>query len=661
MSNSYTTLLRSLEVTQHRLTDRPRKKRRLVEEDATLPTSKTFRRQEEVESGKDARSDGTASVHSSSDEKPIAETIDSEAEEADTGSTSDDASEEDDSALTKSDPFETHLNRENSYLKKLVSEASQRQWHRTRGQRDALGRVERFHLGSVSDAKAPIEPMGKSLHDLRLIKRLQDSMASKEPKLSKLENLMAPVVFGYQDLLFCRRTAENSGQIRRATCLHVLNHIYKTRRRILKNNARQTADQAGAIVFQDQGFTRPKVLIVLPTREACTRWVETLKTLSGAETQENKSRFLKSFHNSEDEVLKGRTPDFLELFGGNNDDNFKIGLKFTRKTMKLFAPFYSSDIIIASPLGLRMAMGDENSKSMDYDFLSSIEILLIDHAVALMMQNWEHVQQIVEHTGLQPREPHGCDFSRVREWYLDGHARFLRQTLVFSSFLTPELNALFTQKMQNIDGKTKITAASEDGTMLDLEAGRQSFIRLVNSSAQDSAEQRFKHFTTMMLPALLRGLNADTSRRGALLFIPSYFEFVRIRNYLQSLSTKQDFQFGSISEYTSLKETTRARSHFFYGRYSLLLYTERAHHFHRYVIRGVKTVSMYGLPHNPVFYREIAGGYLAKSIEEGIISTAEAHVDCLFDRWDALKLERIVGSDRIGALLKDKGDTFEFV
>ena len=58
-------------------------------------------------------------------------------------------------------------------------------------------------------------------------------------------------------------------------------------------------------------------------------------------------------------VISNRIADFLETFKGNIDDNFKIGIKFTRKSMKFYTKFYNSDIIIASPIGLRMIIGAE--------------------------------------------------------------------------------------------------------------------------------------------------------------------------------------------------------------------------------------------------------------------------------------------------------------
>lgn len=59
-------------------------------------------------------------------------------------------------------------------------------------------------------------------------------------------------------------------------------------------------------------------------------------------------------------------------------------------SLKLYENFYESDIIIASPLGLRIITGqeeDENAKKesrIDFDFLSSIEYLVLDQAEAFV-------------------------------------------------------------------------------------------------------------------------------------------------------------------------------------------------------------------------------------------------------------------------------------
>src|SRR5690606_28698961 len=106
--------------------------------------------------------------------------------------------------------------------------------------------------------------------------------------------------------------------LRHLTCLHALNHIFKTRDRVIKNNAKlsaQSGDQDAE--YRDQGFTRPKILFLLETKQACVRTVDAITQLCDFEQQENKKRFLDGFAAPEDKFSDDRPEDFRELFEGN--------------------------------------------------------------------------------------------------------------------------------------------------------------------------------------------------------------------------------------------------------------------------------------------------------------------------------------------------------
>lgn len=144
---------------------------------------------------------------------------------------------------------------------------------------------------------------------------------------------------------------------------------HRKRRRILKNSerlAKAGPNPPGDI--QDQGFTRPSVLILVPFRSSALRWVAALTshTPSPSYQIENHARFQAEYGLPPDAVDKlaeapaGVYPrDHVEMFKGNVDDSFRLGIKVTRKSLKLFSEFHSCDVIIASPLGLRISIEKE--------------------------------------------------------------------------------------------------------------------------------------------------------------------------------------------------------------------------------------------------------------------------------------------------------------
>ena len=305
----------------------------------------------------------------------------------------------------------------------------------------------------------------------------------------------------------------------------------------------------------------------------------------------------------------------------------------------------------------------KDAKNPDADFLSSIELLIMDQTDALLMQNWEHMLFLMNHINQSPKDGHGCDFSRVRMWYLEDQAKYLRQTLIFTPFISPDINALFNRHMHNVlGGKLKITAPADGSVLATGLPVSQTFARFDSPSPQADPDARFKFFTATVVPWILRLPRPPEGGQGILLFVPSYFDFVRLRNYLATNPTVTNVSFASISENQSPAdpEVRRARSHFLTGKISLLLYTGRAHHFWRYLIKGVKRVVIYQLPDNPVFYQEVTGGFLGASVAAGRIAPHEGRVRCLFSRWDVLRLVGIVGTDRVAGMLR-KGDTFDFV
>jgi len=460
-----------------------------------------------------------------------------------------------------------------------------------------------------------------------------------------------PTIASYQDLYYSNRNFGNGEEIRRLYCLHVVNHALKSSMKVLKNNARITAaakDEKEIDDCRDQGLTRPKILILVPFRDSCLKIVNNIISiaLKGAKGQVmNKKRFQQEFSLSEEVKNDPSKPDdFKRMFQGNTDDCFRIGLNISKKNIKLYCPFYSADVIIASPLGLRTIIGSE-SEVQEFDFLSSIEMLIMDQTDVFLMQNWEHVLHIMDHMNKLPQKDHGTDFSRVRMWCVDNRSKYYRQTLLFSSIQSPEINSIFNKYSQNFNGKVKRAVSIHMGCVQQVvNQIPQVYEKIPCKLFQDAADRRFNYFIQRILPSYRNG---SVSNIG--IFIPSYFDFVRVRNYFK----KEEISFVQISEYSQRSNISRARSMFLEKRKSFILFTERFYFFYRYKIRGIKTLILYELPRYPEYYSELVNYMESKDSE----STCKV----LFTKFDGSQLEGVVGSAKCQQMLVSPKDTFMVV
>ncbi|KAG0191643.1 rRNA-binding ribosome biosynthesis protein utp25 [Apophysomyces sp. BC1034] len=572
-------------------------------------------------------------------------------------------SSDDEEALHR-DRFETRfVDDQSTDFDEKIALVEQKKWITQGFEDDVLKEVMSY--GTTSDKTIKTHTKIESLEQVQVKERLakhwekanEDCLDDDTPLFTPLQESLFNHMNQYRDIMYCNRTIENASEIRNTYILHALNHVTKTRDRILKNNGRLAKAQKEEKEIgecRDQGFTRPRVLIVLPFRNTVVEVVDTLIKLSGSEQQENKKRFYEQFSLRDDDAINEDKPaDFLTTFKGNIDDHFRLPIKITRKTIKLFSDLYSSDIIIASPLGLRTLIGTEGDHKREFDFLSSIELVIFDQANHFLMQNWEHIEHLCQYLNLIPSDAHGCDISRIKSWYLDGKAPYLRQTLAFSEFLSPELNALFNKYFKNISGKLRIKQAYEGSIVDVVPQVQQTFTRIDTTSLAAMDDTRFKYFIDKTLPTLRK---SAITQSHTLIFIPSYFDFVRLRNYFED----NKYSYSPCCEYTSPAGIGRARSQFFYGRTNFLLYTERIHFFRRYNIRGTFHVVFYGLPDHPQYYTEIVDFLGLKFDEASAAEEATFSCTALFSKYDFLKLERVVGSERAKKMCAAQKNVFMF-
>jgi len=542
--------------------------------------------------------------------------------------------------------------------------------------------------------------------------KLEDPAFKLQGDWTKTQKEIIQVLSSWRDALLITGSPCIPRQSRRIQFLepilaHVLSETLRSRKAVLKHDAKLRKKDITTALEQprDQGISRPRVLILSPLRGHALDVISLiLKILNARAIIKNRPQVELAFASLEQETNSQKGPrDWEEVFGqGRNiDDDFELGITLTpglRRSSKnyldktsligvtLDTPLARSDIIIASAAKLRARLESDGS----LDEFSSLEICVLDAADIMLYQNWDFVLAVLNALNRRPRLelPPTLDIRRIRLPELENQAKYCRQTIILSTFADARLRAaidapgrdpsarelLLLDKDDPIADTASLFARNRAGAvrfsplpvseqdsaltiaMNQIQAKcRFIFTRLSGSTPAAASDAKLNYFKIHL---------ASKLKPRTLIFANTYHDFLACRAALRSAAV----DFVSIHEYSRGSEISRARSNFFHGRVSVLLYSGRAHFYQRLRIRGATTTIFVSPPDLPVFFPELVARMFEKAAarenekeeNHGLHENSQYAALILYSRFDALAMERILGADRAksAALHQTADDVF---
>ncbi|OBA25572.1 DUF1253-domain-containing protein, partial [Hanseniaspora valbyensis NRRL Y-1626] len=511
------------------------------------------------------------------------------------------------------------------------------------------------------------------------LKLQNPEMFQSDYNFTNLQKNIIDPVNQYKDVLYTYQDHKHEKEYRDIYTLHILNHLFKTRDKILKNNYKlsqkneeaKNKDENEVEVdenddsFKDQGYNRTKCMIVLPTRQVCYDVLTNLIEKSGIDQVDKINKFKDQFNIDDDDYsldkLSTKDDDFKHLFKGNTNDFFIVGVKVTRKTLRLYSALDSSDLVLCSPLGLKLLLesyskpkndpskdadedgdakklneqlgikgkqnknskfqkGSRGKKNTD-DFLSSLEIVVLDQFQTFEYQNSTNVLNIMKTNlnNLPQEQTSDMDFGRIKYYYLDNLQYLFRQTLIFTKNLTVNSNLVFNNYCFNRNGRFKNLIRLNDlkytvlnylklyNNMLNLKFQRFETSKDPQQMIISEPDFRFKFFISSILPNLIKN-----ESNGVLIYIPDYTDFLRLKNYI---GKNTSLLVDDLNEYSSVPKITKTRNFFKLTseksptvrgskKINVLLYTERLHYYRKYDIKGIKQLIFYKPPTDHKYFQD---------------------------------------------------------
>ncbi|KAH8585147.1 uncharacterized protein ELE39_003399 [Cryptosporidium sp. chipmunk genotype I] len=519
-------------------------------------------------------------------------------------------------------------------------------------------------------------------------------------------NTFYGIVNGYIDVEYSNLKAIISPWVMSLCILHISRHIYNSRQLVMNNNSNlqeaikdkenSNIDNLGDDRFRDQGFNRCRVLILCPFKGVAKKLVDTLvailphgKVLRGYDRFEEEFGFPDDSSENEEvgkegdkhakkcqrveninnqsniDTLEGKLGKNDELYrylfeGKDNEDEFKLGVQLTKSGMNLYSSFNNSDIIIASPLGLRRVIGmSDGGKGSDISFCSSIEVCLVFGADIIFMQNWDHMLDVFKVMNKLPKKSLGnCDIRRVYQAFLDDKSKEFRQTIMISTYRMEDISSLFRNHTENRRGfirlwkpLEKMIGYTEKNLPLYIapklvEGVQQMFIKTGETGTPE--ESLLNYFSSTLYPDILAALDGKTQR--VLIVLSNYVTYLRIRKYL----LQQNAIFASCNESTSNASLSRNRFAFYKGELPILITTERFLFFRRYLLKGATKVIFCGPPIYPSIYLDcIQSINFSQGPDKSNPKSSAPLAVILFHWQNSLALERIVGTSKCSNLIQN--------
>jgi hypothetical protein len=489
------------------------------------------------------------------------------------------------------------------------------------------------------------------------------------------------------DVIFCSESFHESSVARSSYTMlsaFALSHMLHKSAKVERNNKRFSKNPDTTEDARDQGPNRPRMLWLAPFRANAYEVIRNCLTLLNVEQEALEKGNMKSFleeYNDQDlrnEHAKNWEDWRRELFKGHYDepnyDDFVIGVSFNHGRIRLQFPKTSEglcgvDCIVASPLGLsKIAANDRKSirvRDMFHhsrsdadrgeeelievdngedknnenllpvmDFLSGIELLVVDRADAMAVQNLENCRDVINTVNQQAIATITADINRIEEKFLNPEtAKAARQTIVLAGSVMTEddysslgLRANRTVKMlPQYAGVALIRA-------LKLKIKQQFFIKVPRDSQLDYFRSSFWKDIGNEIKQLIIVV-ANTSELTPLL------EFLDDEGIPKSccLSEETLSDIGG-KRRKQIKATLRA---FREGEIRTIVVSERLLWYQRIRITGARHVLFYGCPRTDSVYADILA-----DITDPLRCTST----CVYTTNEARAVERIVGSQKVAKL-----------